>query len=161
MTETNSAAAVANAFLQLARDSGLSLTNLQVQKLVFFAHGVHLAGFGEPLIHEHPKAWTFGPVIPALYEELRQYGSREVTHDLPADDAIERESAKRAIEATWKAYKGYTASQLVKISHIKGGPWDTVWNAPDGKGRFALISDNVIRDYYRNRVTAKGKPQAA
>lgn len=149
---TNSAAAVANAFLRLARDEGHSLTNMQVQKLVFFAHGVHLAGFGEPLIHEHPRAWTFGPVIPELYEALRKYGSKDVTEELKADDQIEEKSAERAINATWKAYKGYSASQLSKISHIKGGPWDSVWNCEEGGGRFGVIPDRIIREYYSSRV---------
>jgi len=152
---SNSAAAVANSFLELAQESGFSLTNMQVQKLVFFAHGVHLAGFGEPLIHEHPRAWTFGPVIPELYEELRKYGSSVVTEKLKAPDSVESDTGKRAISATWRAYQGYSAGQLSKISHIKNGPWDSVWNAPDGKGRFGLISDSVIRDYYLSRVKTK------
>lgn len=158
---THSAAAVANAFLGLARESGLALTNMQVQKLVFFAHGVHLAGFNEPLIHEHPRAWTFGPVIPELYEALRKYGANVVTEDLAATDKVEAETAKRAIEATWKAYKGYSASQLSRISHIKGGPWDLVWNSPDGQGRFSPISDAIIRDYYAGRVKTKEAGAAA
>lgn len=152
---TYSAAAVANVFLQLARDEGKKLTNMKVQKLVYFAHGVHLAGFDTALVHDHPRAWTFGPVIPPLYEELRKYGADTVTEDLQAIDEVDSPSAMKAIEATWKAYKDYTAAQLSKISHIKGGPWDLVWNDPDGNRRFDVIPDPLIKDYYLNRVEKK------
>jgi len=152
---TYSAAAVANVFLQLARDEGKALTNMKVQKLVYFAHGVHLAAFNEPLVHEHPRAWTFGPVIPPLYEELRKYGSDTVTEDLKASDSVDSHSGMKAIEATWKAYRDYTAAQLSRISHIKGGPWDLIWNDPDGNQRFEVIPDYMIKDYYLSRVEKK------
>jgi uncharacterized phage-associated protein len=153
MQDTHSSAAVANAFLELAKGEGINLSNMQLQKLVFFAHGVHLAAYSSPLIHEHPKAWTFGPVIPQLYEALRRYGSDTVTESLSAHDAVESTgTAIQAIQATWHAYKKYSASQMSKISHIKGGPWDQVWNDAGGKGRFEVIPDHVIKDYYSSRV---------
>ena len=158
MQETHSAAAVANSFLERAKRESHSLTNMQVQKLVFMSHGVHLAAFDSPLIHERPRAWTFGPVIPTLYESLRKYGSNTVTECLIAEDQISQNSlAEKAINATWDAYKGWTGSQLSKLSHVKDGPWDSVWNAPDGKGKFEYISDGVIKDYYLARVSHQPK----
>lgn len=98
MQETHSAAAVANTFLELARREGHSLTNMQVQKLAFMSHGVHLAAFDGPLIHECPRAWTFGPVIPTLYESLRRFGSNTVTGTLEASDqVVANSSAEKAI----------------------------------------------------------------
>ena len=162
MQETHSAAAVANTFLELARREGHSLTNMQVQKLAFMSHGVHLAAFDSPLIHECPRAWTFGPVIPTLYESLRRYGSNTVTGMLEAtDQVVANSSAEKAINATWDAYKGWTGAQLSKLSHVKGGPWDRVWNAPDGKGKFGYIPDAIIKDYYLARVSLQPKAAVA
>lgn len=154
----HSALSVANAFLDLADKEGKNLTNMQVQKLVFFAHGVHLAAYNSPLISDKVKAWTFGPVIPPLYNRLKKYGNGNVTSkidldDEDHDDILTHPKAKSAIESVWRKYKGYSGSKLSAISHAKGSPWDTVWNAPNGE--FAVIPDDVIRDYYSPRVVKR------
>lgn len=154
----HSALSVANAFLSLAKEEGKNLTNMQVQKLVFFAHGVHLGAYNQPLITEKVKAWTFGPVIPPLYNKLRGYGNGHVTSliELDAeehDDVRSHPKANAVINSVWQKYGGYTGSKLSAISHAQGSPWDTVWNSPGGE--FAVIPDSVIRDYYSPRVTKR------
>jgi uncharacterized phage-associated protein len=74
---------VANEFLRLARDRGHELTNMQLQKLVYIAHGYTLAILHEPLVRQDIEAWRYGPVIKDLYQVLRQYGSGFVTDLIP------------------------------------------------------------------------------
>jgi uncharacterized phage-associated protein len=149
-----SAITVAQAFLDLAHREEKSLSNMQLQKLVFFAHGIHLGAFdGEALIDETVKAWDFGPVIPELYEKLRVFGRGKVTTDLApqmrdffSDDGTEME----AIRTTWDAYKDKAAWQLSNISHVKGSPWDQVWNCD--QNRYANIPNKLIQDYYQRHL---------
>jgi len=148
-----SAIAVAQRFLDLAAAEGKALTNMQLQKLVFFAHGVHLAGFDAPLIDEPVKAWDFGPVIPELYEKLRQFGRDYVTGELAPDlrETIESDpQADEAIMAVWEAYRKHTAFQLSQITHLPKTPWDQIWNKPNG--RYMIIPNDIIKEYYKNRV---------
>ncbi len=76
------AAAIANEFLELARAEGRPLTPMHIQKLIYFAHGWNLALTGEPLIRERVEAWDYGPVIRALYGELKVFGSGAITKNL-------------------------------------------------------------------------------
>ena len=73
-----SAIAVANAFIDIAADNGFYLTNLKLQKLVYFAHGWYLAFADAPLITDEIQSWRYGPVIHNLYSALRHYGSRPI-----------------------------------------------------------------------------------
>lgn len=151
---TKSAVAVAQAFLDLAQAEGVNLTNMQLQKLVYFAHGVYLAAFnGSPLIAEEVRAWDFGPVIPPLYERLRVYGRGVVSPQLAPETrgAISPDSPEgQAILSTWYAYKNHSAWDLSTISHAQDSPWDIVWNQQNN--RYGLIPDAVTRYYYADRV---------
>lgn len=66
---------VANAILELAWRQGESVSPLKLQKLIYLAHGLHLALYGKPLINATVEAWKYGPVVAPLYYELREYGS--------------------------------------------------------------------------------------
>ncbi|MGA7027993.1 MAG: type II toxin-antitoxin system antitoxin SocA domain-containing protein, partial [Candidatus Acidiferrales bacterium] len=70
---------VARYFLALVdEDAGDSLSNLKLQKLVYYAQGFHLALYGEPLFPEVIRAWRHGPVVPELYHALKQFGAGPV-----------------------------------------------------------------------------------
>lgn len=150
-----SALTVAQAFLDLATQESASLTNMQLQKLVFFAHGVHLAAFeGKPLIQEQVRAWDFGPVVPELYERLRQFGRGMVVPDFAQElrGNIKPESTEmEAIRSVWEAYKGYSAWELSDISHQEGSPWHSVWSE-QGR-RYGEIPNTTIQKYYEPLVS--------
>ena len=55
--------AVVDRFLSLGHDAGRPLTHIEVQKLLFFLEGWHLAIVGDSLFDEEFQAWANGPVI--------------------------------------------------------------------------------------------------
>ncbi len=48
---------------------------MKLQKMVFFAHGYHLAKYGEPLIKDEFLAWKFGPVVLTIYDQYITFGN--------------------------------------------------------------------------------------
>lgn len=148
---TYSSLSVANAFIELARDEKKTLTNMQLQKLVFFSHGYVLAYLNKELTNDPVKAWTFGPVYPELYNRLRHYGRERIpdTLSLPEIDNISKDSEEmKVIKGVWNAYKSHKASQLVDISHNVGSPWDQIWS----KNKFQDIPDNITQEYYKKLI---------
>jgi len=149
---------VAQGFLDLARDENMHLSNLPLQKLVFFAQGIHLAAHDTPITDEPARAWDFGPVFPDLYETLRKFGRGEVKGDLdPEHLALLDEDSKDTIQAVWEAYKNYPVWEMVELSHEKGTPWDTVWNGR--KQRYKVIPNELIKQYYLRDVTTEPATQ--
>jgi len=71
--------AIANYFLELAERDNRPLSPMKIQKLIYYANGWYLGITGEPLIDEQVEAWTFGPVIPSIYREFREFGNRPIT----------------------------------------------------------------------------------
>src|SRR5258708_4614205 len=127
------AKAVANEFLKLAKQDGKTLTPMQLIKLVYFAHGWHLALTGKPLLDERVEAWKYGPVVPSLYHEFKRYGNEEITDFARKDEVINKdgkltigyspiklegegaEYASQLVKKIWEVYGKYSAVQLSNL----------------------------------------------
>ena len=66
--------AVANLLLDLAGNDKLDVSNLALQKLLYFAHAHFLIRTGHPLVQGGFEAWTYGPVHPAVYQAFKSAG---------------------------------------------------------------------------------------
>lgn len=65
-------------------NGGELLTNLKLQKLLYYQQGFHLANFGTPLFKEDIEAWMYGPVVPCIYDHFREYGAADVVMSFPS-----------------------------------------------------------------------------
>ncbi|HZI55526.1 MAG TPA: type II toxin-antitoxin system antitoxin SocA domain-containing protein [Verrucomicrobiae bacterium] len=159
---------IANEFLELARRDGQDVTPMKLQKLVYLAHGWHLALTGQPLLEERIEAWQFGPVIPALYRDFKRFGSGPVREMASAialssagiarfhypkladyaqtDDVV---FARKLIERIWQVYGEFSAVKLSNASHQAGTPWAQVYR--EGQQSIA-IPDELIADYFKQFV---------
>src|SRR6476469_5017940 len=91
----------AKSMLEQAQPLDLSLTNLTLHKLLYFAHGLLLARHEVALVDEPFHAWKYGPVLESLYHDLKLFGTSPVTPDswfvatwdsLPPDATEEQEA---------------------------------------------------------------------
>lgn len=60
---------------KIDEDAGDVITNLKLQKLVYYAQGFSLALCGRPLFAERIEAWQHGPVCPALFAKYEKSGA--------------------------------------------------------------------------------------
>jgi uncharacterized phage-associated protein len=158
-----SSLAVANEFIRRAISVQRPVTQMQLQKFVYFAHGWNLAVNSAPLVEDQAEAWQFGPVYRKLYNALRKYGRSPVTEAIkwgddtpfPFDDAGEAVAALSAqeievVEQIWQVYGPYQAFQLSALTHEPNSPWAKVFD--DGKNK--PIPDEEIEKYFRNFLVA-------
>jgi uncharacterized phage-associated protein len=160
MSKTYSALQIANAFLDRAEREGRSLTNMKLQKLLYFAQGHSHALRGQKLMHDDPEAWQYGPVYHTVWEQFRRFGARAI--DCKAidevsfafSDADEPEEipppadgdVNRFLDAVWDAYKTKSAITLSEMSHVAGGPWA---KARARSHRHSVIRDEEIAEYFK------------
>ena len=146
---------IANEFIRLASEAGHRLTNMQLQKLVYIAHGYSLAILNRPLIKQRVEAWRYGPVIPALYEALRQYGSGYVTEPISFLGGEVLPDAERTLIATVaNAYSRFSGPQLATMTHRVGTPWHQVYN-PHASFNNDEIPDPLIEAHYNSLLNAR------
>lgn len=102
------------------------LTNLKIQKLLYYAQGKYLVQTGDPLFYEKVEAWQYGPVVPEVYHQFKQCGSFPVTEfDLESYQSGDMpDEIKRFLQELWeKIGMKYSGSFLVKKTHAPGTPW--------------------------------------
>jgi uncharacterized phage-associated protein len=164
----HSSLSIANEFIRRAAARNKHLTHMQVQKLVFFAHGFQLAMDKGPLIEESFEAWQFGPVVRRLYDALKRHGSKPIPRpirwgdDTPfaSDDdgeAFEPLDADddQLINVVFAKFGHLQAFQLSALTHAPGTPWEKVYDQSEPN---RVIPDEEIRSYFVNLVHATARP---
>jgi uncharacterized phage-associated protein len=123
--------AVVDRFLSLGHDAGRPLTHIEVQKLLFFLEGWHLATVGDSLFDEEFQAWANGPVIKTVYERLLRYSAHSIPRsEIKAlDFAILGSLTLDLISRVFKTYREYDPGALIGLTHLPGTPWAQVRNA--------------------------------
>ncbi|WP_421400858.1 type VI toxin-antitoxin system SocA family antitoxin [Agrobacterium fabrum] len=160
MSGGHDARAVANLMLEEAEFSGLLLTNLSLQKLLYFAHGTHLILHKEPLVSGYFEAWQYGPVHPVVYRSFKEAGSLPIAFRAQAQNPLTGEKSpieppadrhlpyflKRVLDS----YGLMSAGKLVELSHAKDSPWAFVIEKAATDVALGLrIPDNVIQERFR------------
>lgn len=75
----SNACEVANFFVSRFQQAGDPLTNMKLQKLLYYAQGWHLALKGDALFDERIEAWPHGPVVPPVYGTFKHYRWNPIT----------------------------------------------------------------------------------
>lgn len=149
---SHSPLAVANKILDVAAEKGVSLTLMQLIKLVYFAHGWTLALLDKALVHDEPQAWQHGPVYPEIYSEFRGSGwnpiTRRAVNPFTGTDIAEKfdGSELAVIRKVVDVYGEFHAFEMSEITHRKGSPWDKAYNG--GNGKSSHISDSEIKAHF-------------
>lgn len=152
---------VANYILDYADGSGLTVTNLELQKIVYFCHVWFLVSTNKPLIKQNFEAWEFGPVLPYLYRYFKECGDQKITaratkidhrtgNEVIAKINID-EDEEALLNKVISTYSRLSAHQLVEQSHVSGGPWYEVWHHKEKVKPGMQISNQAILSFYTPR----------
>lgn len=88
------------------------ITNMKVQKLLYYAQSLHLALYDEPLFEEEIQAWRYGPVCPPAYHFYSKFEAEQLPIPLPESLPIFSPAQKALLEEVWAYFGGYHAYQL-------------------------------------------------
>lgn len=136
---------VANCVLNKAFSKGASVTNLKLQKLIYFVYKKHLKDTGYALFGDFFEVWTYGPVLPSVYHAFKRYGANDIddyaysTYDSSKRILIVSSSDTAfygALEWVWTVYGNSDAISLVGLTHKEG----TAWHIAD-KRKSAYLDD--------------------
>ena len=131
-------------------NTGESITNLKLQKLLYYAQGFHLALHGTPLFDEEIEAWAHGPVVPEVYKEYRTNGYFDIKDKYSERTITLTKEQKLLINDIWEIFKLYNGKELERLSHSED-PWIIArGNLAEYATSDEVITTDSIREYFEN-----------
>lgn len=111
-------------------ERGKQITNLQLQKLLYFYEAVYLYYNPEEtgLFIEEFYAWDFGPVSETIYKHFKKFSSFPIELDEEEKEIGENYSREneRYLEVLYNLCGSMSTYDLVALSHSKDSPWDMI-----------------------------------
>lgn len=139
----NSAINIAKYVINKCNELSNPISNLQLQKILYYIQGNYYAKFNEKLFREDIEAWKYGPVIPEVYYEFNKYSSGNIRDEFEVDyleiDSERLDYIDNIIQSNCKL----TAWQLVEKSH-KEDPWRLHYDRSFNK----VIPSKIIKEFF-------------
>lgn len=158
MTNGYDGRAIANFILDFCDRNGRKVTNLALQKIVYFCHVWSLIELDRPLIRHKFEAWEYGPVLPYLYREFKNHDRSPIVCRATQIDPVDGKhqivpyhfdsQTESMLNEIVAFYSRLRASDLIELSHAEEGPWYSVWNH-GGRVNPGMKIDNArIQEFY-------------
>lgn len=120
---------VAKYVIEYEDSKGRSVSNLRLQKLLYFIQALFIRTRNEPCFLDRMEAWDFGPVIPAVYHEFKLFGSSNIPVSFSKDRCDIAENDQFLINRTLERCSTLSTPALVSRSHSQK-PWRDAYHRP-------------------------------
>ena len=138
---------IAKYVIWYCNDKNLIVSNLKLQKLLYFIQAAFLVEKGTPCFYDEIEAWDFGPVIPVVYDKYEMYGGTNIPCIKNNNDedlfTIISQQDKDIIGTIIVFCAKFTASMLVTITQ-KQTPWIDAYS-PHLRN---IIKRDSIKEYF-------------
>ena len=148
--------------INYSNEKGYGISNLKLQKLLYFIQAYFLLTINKPCFRENIEAWNFGPVIREAYMEYKMYGGLDIPYMdsyLVMDEKnlwnLKRVSVntdmilkkhKEMINMVIDKFSLHSATDLVDLTH-RQAPWKNAY-APNKNN---IITLEAIKEYFYDR----------
>ena len=132
---------IAEYVIHRCAQNGRPLSNLKLQKILYFIQAEFLVAMNKPCFEDDIEAWSSGPVVPAVYSEYRIYGGTNIPDQGNAFEIIPQRDKDR-LDAIMDNVAQYSSLQLTKIVHNQS-PWKNSHRRED-----KIIKRSELRAYF-------------
>lgn len=118
---------IAAYLVELSIGIGEPLTNMKLQKLLYYVYSWYGVEKGKELFDEKIMAWKYGPVVTSVYDKYRKYGA-DVIKEVEGGNSDKLDPfTKDLIEEVFTVYGNKTAIELMNLTHSEA-PWRDAYN---------------------------------
>ncbi len=115
------AAEVAKFAIGECLDASKPINNLKPQKMLYFLWIDYYRKTGRRLFNDEMQAWTYGPVVQAVYWKYRYLVAMPITE---REDNILSQKDREILSPMIRHYSEISVGDMISKTHQKGGPWE-------------------------------------
>jgi uncharacterized phage-associated protein len=138
---------IADFFLWKAKEEDQELlSNMKLQKLLYYAQGLHLALKNAPLFQSRIEAWTYGPVVPEVYHVHKHHEAGGIPANPNFDPASIDDDTKDFLDEIYEVFGQFSAIRLMELAHS-----DQCWK--DSETGCEITQDSMkesLKEYIKN-----------
>jgi|HubBroStandDraft_1064217.scaffolds.fasta_scaffold518715_2 uncharacterized phage-associated protein len=97
------------------------ISNLKLQKLLYYCQAWHLALYDRPLFADSIEAWLHGPVVPSIYRQFKKFGWQPIKRTGHPCAQLD-DNAQAHVGEILKLYGDFNAVALEQMTHEEN-PW--------------------------------------
>ena len=128
-------------------EQGETISNLKLQKLLYYMQGFFIAVFDKKLFENEIEAWQYGPVVREMYEHFKEFGSGTITLKADVEILDLSEAESQLFNDVMEEYGQFSAIKLMNMTHEEL-PWKNVFNKnPQGE-----ISYDLLSEYFKTQI---------
>lgn len=125
-------------------DAGEVVSNLKLQKMLYYVQGFHLAYFAKPLFDEDIEAWMYGPVVPSVYDQYKANGNKGLES---VGDVVQLSPEEESLfNEVLSVYGEFSAIGLMNMTHAEM-PWKST-----SVGMGNVIEKEKLRTFFFKKL---------
>lgn len=145
-----SANIIAKELLRLSAQKGLSITNLHLQKMLYYTQGFSYACFNHPLFDDGLEAWKYGPVVPSVYNQYKQFVSSPIPYTENMSDCEVDGGTEKFLNLIVDKIGRKDPWALVSMTHNEK-PWKEAYSPYYSRE----ISKESMKDYFEGLINGR------
>lgn len=130
-------------------EHGDTISNLKLQKLLYYMQGIHLAYFNEPFFNENIEAWTYGPVVPIVFQKFKKFKKCAINPEKYHDELKLSDEEQQMFDMVYNEYNHFSAVALMNMTHTEG-PWKH-YDIGD------VIPNDELRTFFLTQINHNGQ----
>jgi uncharacterized phage-associated protein len=138
---------VAKHIIDTFASEGKPITNLKLQKLLYYGQARNLGLRNEPLFRDQIEAWVHGPVVPSVFAEYRGFRWRPIT-GVSLDRAPLTKKSTEHIDELISVYGDFDGPTLERMTHGED-PWKLarLGLSPDASSNNVISLESMKQSY--------------
>ncbi|MDR1236509.1 MAG: DUF4065 domain-containing protein [Holosporaceae bacterium] len=148
MSEVYTAVDIAKYIILTAHENGDVITNLKLQKLLYYAQAWYMVHHGgKKLFSDNIEAWKFGPVVKDVYDLYKKFSRNPIDEQVDEGDfARLNPEDRKFMDEFLGEFMDHSALSLVNMIHNEP-PWKEAFDEEDPFCS-SIISTDSMYNYY-------------
>jgi len=121
----------------------LPVDNLKLQKLLYYSQAVYLVLHDKtPLFEEDIEAWDYGPVVPPVYREYKQYALETIPPPQIDESTSLNLEEMKAVDMALACFGVMSGPALISQTHYEA-PWKNAYRP--GRPSMKISIDSMYK----------------